>query len=338
MAAAQLGYRCHIYAPDADSVAADVCGAIHPRRRTTTRTALTRFADDGRRRHLRVREYPGRRRSPRSAQRAAPAGPQALEIAQDRLTEKSFVDALGGAHRALRARSTTRDELDAALERDRRARRSSRRAASAMTARARRGSSTPSDADAGLGRDRRRAGDPRRLRRLRRRILGAARAAARDGETRSLGSAATTSTRTASSHARPCPPGRDRSPQVAEARALAGRDRRRARLCRRARAANSSPRADGPVFNEMAPRVHNSGHWTIEGARHLASSRITSARSAACRSARPTLAANGVDDDQSDRRRSGWLAGDPRRAGRPSAPLRQGRSRGPAARWAMSPG
>ena len=24
---------------------------------------------------------------------------------------------------------------------------------------------------------------------------------------------------------------------------------------------------DGPVFNEMAPRVHNSGHWTIEGAR-----------------------------------------------------------------------
>jgi len=24
--------------------------------------------------------------------------------------------------------------------------------------------------------------------------------------------------------------------------------------------------ASGPVFNEMAPRVHNSGHWTIEGA------------------------------------------------------------------------
>jgi 5-(carboxyamino)imidazole ribonucleotide synthase len=25
--------------------------------------------------------------------------------------------------------------------------------------------------------------------------------------------------------------------------------------------------AEGPVFNEMAPRVHNSGHWTIEGAK-----------------------------------------------------------------------
>src|SRR3546814_11707466 len=24
--------------------------------------------------------------------------------------------------------------------------------------------------------------------------------------------------------------------------------------------------AEGPVFNAMAPRVHNSGHWTIEGA------------------------------------------------------------------------
>ena len=23
---------------------------------------------------------------------------------------------------------------------------------------------------------------------------------------------------------------------------------------------------EGPIFNEMAPRVHNSGHWTIEGA------------------------------------------------------------------------
>jgi len=26
MAAAQLGYRCHVYAPEADSVAAEVCG------------------------------------------------------------------------------------------------------------------------------------------------------------------------------------------------------------------------------------------------------------------------------------------------------------------------
>ena len=29
---------------------------------------------------------------------------------------------------------------------------------------------------------------------------------------------------------------------------------------------SSSPAADGPLVNEIAPRVHNSGHWTIEGA------------------------------------------------------------------------
>ena len=28
MAAAQLGYRAHIYAPEADSIAADVCGGF----------------------------------------------------------------------------------------------------------------------------------------------------------------------------------------------------------------------------------------------------------------------------------------------------------------------
>jgi 5-(carboxyamino)imidazole ribonucleotide synthase len=39
---------------------------------------------------------------------------------------------------------------------------------------------------------------------------------------------------------------------------------------------------DGPVFNEMAPRVHNSGHWSIE-ARSPASSKTIFAPSAACR-------------------------------------------------------
>jgi 5-(carboxyamino)imidazole ribonucleotide synthase len=37
--------------------------------------------------------------------------------------------------------------------------------------------------------------------------------------------------------------------------------------------------ASGPVFNEMAPRVHNSGHWTIEGA---ATSQFEAAVRAAC--------------------------------------------------------
>ncbi|MCK7580862.1 MAG: ATP-grasp domain-containing protein [Chromatiales bacterium] len=42
------------------------------------------------------------------------------------------------------------------------------------------------------------------------------------------------------------------------------------RLRRRADASSSSSRDGRLVANEMAPRVHNSGHWTIEGAVDLA--------------------------------------------------------------------
>ena len=48
---------------------------------------------------------------------------------------------------------------------------------------------------------------------------------------------------------------------------------------------------DGRLLaNEFAPRVHNTGHWTIEAPRR-ASSRTTCARSSACRSARPSAMA-----------------------------------------------
>ena len=59
---------------------------------------------------------------------------------------------------------------------------------------------------------------------------------------------------------------RDRRRTPAEANAAAAGDRRRARPCRRAdgRVLRHAPTA--PIVNEIAPRVHNSGHWTIEGA------------------------------------------------------------------------
>ena len=65
LAAAQLGYRCHVYAPDADSVAARGRGRIHPGRVRRRRRAAP-FRRRGRRRHLRVREYRRPDRSPRS--------------------------------------------------------------------------------------------------------------------------------------------------------------------------------------------------------------------------------------------------------------------------------
>ena len=85
----------------------------------------------------------------------------------------------------------------------------------------------------------------------------------------------------------------------------------------------------GLVANEMAPRVHNSGHWTIEGAdtsqfeQHLRAV----LRLAAGRSPRPRGGRDGEPDRRRARRRR--RAG---RAGRAPPPLRQGAPAGPQAR------
>jgi hypothetical protein len=82
--------------------------------------------------------------------------------------------------------------------------------------------------------------------------------------------------------------------------------------------------ADGPVFNEMAPRVHNSGHWTIEGAlvsqfeNHIRAIRLPLGSTA--------LAAKGavMDNLIGDAAR---LGADPVRSRQPPAPLWQGGGR-----------
>ena len=80
------------------------------------------------------------------------------------------------------------------------------------------------------------------------------------------------------------------------------------------------------LVNEIAPRVHNSGHWTSDAASPRSSS-STSAPSPAGRSATPTatrdvMMPNLIGDGGRQ------LGRNPGRAGRPAAPLRQGR--GPA--------
>ena len=45
VAAARLGYRCHVYAPEEDSIAAEVCAA-HTRAPWTDSAALAAFAAD----------------------------------------------------------------------------------------------------------------------------------------------------------------------------------------------------------------------------------------------------------------------------------------------------
>jgi 5-(carboxyamino)imidazole ribonucleotide synthase len=94
MAAAQLGYRCHIYAPEKDSVAAEV-SHLFTSADWHDRTALNEFvaACD-----VVTYEFENVPVAPLAAipfDRLAP-GTRALEVAQDRLREKRFIESLGG--------------------------------------------------------------------------------------------------------------------------------------------------------------------------------------------------------------------------------------------------
>lgn len=94
MAAAQLGYRCHVYAPEADSIAAEVCAAFTCAAWDDA-AALAAFAADC---AVITYEFENVPVAPLAALGAAPLlpAPRALEIAQDRLAEKTFVSGLGG--------------------------------------------------------------------------------------------------------------------------------------------------------------------------------------------------------------------------------------------------
>jgi 5-(carboxyamino)imidazole ribonucleotide synthase len=113
LAAAELGYRCHIFAPEDDPPAADV-SAAHTKALYSDRLSLSRFAaqvdvvtlewenvDCAAVRHLAdiVPVHPGA---------------HSLEVAQDRMSEKQFVEWLGG-RTAPWAQVDSRDGLDAAI-------------------------------------------------------------------------------------------------------------------------------------------------------------------------------------------------------------------------------
>ncbi len=93
-AAAQLGYRAHIYAPEADSVAAEVSAAFTCARWDDA-TAMARFAAECAAVTYEFENVPV---GPLAALGDTPLlpHPRALETAQDRLTEKLFVAELGG--------------------------------------------------------------------------------------------------------------------------------------------------------------------------------------------------------------------------------------------------
>jgi 5-(carboxyamino)imidazole ribonucleotide synthase len=115
LAAAQLGYRCHIYAPDEAPPAAEV-SACFTRGEYGDAQALARFGDSV---DVATYEFENIAADPLHALadtvKLFPP-PAALEIAQDRLSEKEFVERLGGRP-ARFAPVASREELDAALAR-----------------------------------------------------------------------------------------------------------------------------------------------------------------------------------------------------------------------------
>jgi 5-(carboxyamino)imidazole ribonucleotide synthase len=114
IAAAQLGYRCHIFDPDRHAPAADVA-ASHICADYGERDQLVRFADD-----VDVVTYEFENVPVAAVEHLlsrgthiAP-GAQALRVAQDRIAEKDFVVGLGGSCGAFRAVNTL-EELQTAL-------------------------------------------------------------------------------------------------------------------------------------------------------------------------------------------------------------------------------
>ncbi len=256
MAAAQLGYSCHIYSPDRESVAAET-SANFTCAPWTDNAALTNFAAAC---DVVTYEFENVPVDPLSAIEPSLAPhPRALETAQDRLKEKRFVEGLGGMPAAYAA-IDTQPELIAVVD---------RMGAPGIL-------KTRRDGYDGKGQWRiRTARDAEAIRLPQAPTIyeGFVEFAAefsvilvrgRDGEVRFWDSAENVHEGgiLASST---LPASETISAMLSEARELA------------AKVANALGYVgvltleffathEGPVFNEMAPRVHNSGHWTIEGA------------------------------------------------------------------------
>ncbi|WP_447765256.1 5-(carboxyamino)imidazole ribonucleotide synthase [Sphingopyxis panaciterrae] len=260
VAAAQLGYRVHIYAPDAESVAAH-CAAHHVQAAWDDEPRLAAFAAACDVVTFEFENVPVDTLRFLSGHVAVRPGAEGLEIAQDRLAEKNFVAGLGGCPAPFAA-VPDRAALDVALEEI---------GAPAILKTVRMGYdgkgqarlAAADDADAAWAAIDRHAAvlegfvafDHEFSVLLVRGIDGETRFWDSSVNVHAHGILATSS----------LPP-----PQIV----LDQQDEARALLAEIADALDYVgvltgeffATDSGPVFNEMAPRVHNSGHWTIEGA------------------------------------------------------------------------
>jgi 5-(carboxyamino)imidazole ribonucleotide synthase len=258
MAAAQLGYKCHVYAPDEAPPAAEVAAAF-TRGAWEDEAALAEF---GRSVDVATYEFENIAAAPLAALAAqAPLHPpaEALAVAQDRLREKSFITHLGGAPAPFRP-VDDRSGLDEALAglglpavlKTRRFGYDGKGQARIIR---------PSEADEAWSAVR---GGPSVLEAF---IPFEAEFSillcrGQDGGT--VVWPAPRNEHEGGVLRRSEVPANGLGAQVAEAEALA-RKAAEALDYVGVLALEFFATPEGPLFNEMAPRVHNSGHWTIEG-------------------------------------------------------------------------
>jgi 5-(carboxyamino)imidazole ribonucleotide synthase len=259
MAAAQLGYKCHVYAPDTDPPAAEVA-ARFTQGEFDDEAALRRFAGEV---DVATYEFENIAAGPLAALAAeAPLHPPAaaLATAQDRLSEKSFIAGLGGRPASFR-QVDDRQGLDHALAalgtpavlKTRRFGYDGKGQARIMAA---------AEADSAWEAVR---GAPSILEAFVDFEAEFSILLCRGTNGEVVTWAAPANTHEGGVLRRSLVPGYGLDDQAAQAEALA-RDAAEALGYVGVLALEFFATAEGPIFNEMAPRVHNSGHWTIEGA------------------------------------------------------------------------
>ncbi len=257
IAAAQLGYRVHIYAPEAESVAAEV-SAEFTRADWHDAAALSTFAQSCDVVTYEFENVPVAPLSAIPAEKLAP-GTKPLEVAQDRLNEKRFIEALGGSP-APYASVFHENEIAGAIKQV---------GAPGIMKTCR---------DGYDGKGQWKIAEPRDAMGITVPESGLVfeglvqfecefsviLVRARDGEVKFWDS---TRNRHDSGILAHCelPAPAIVAEQLDEARALAAKVAQELGYIG-VLTCEFFATANGPVFNEMAPRVHNSGHWTIEGA------------------------------------------------------------------------
>ena len=256
-AAAQLGYRCHVYSPEPGSVAGEVC-ANQTTAAWDDSAAMAEFAADC---AVITYEFENVPVAPLAALGNAALFPplRALGVAQDRLTEKQFVADLGGRTAPFMAVDTEED-LQAALV----------RIGSPGILKTRR-EGYDGKGQFRINNDHEAEGIPLGQQPMLYEGLVAFEhefsvilCRGQDGQMLFWDSAENVHKHGVLDVSRVPAPAEVQA-QVAEARALAAKVAAALSYVGVAAFEFFATEA-GPVFNEMAPRVHNSGHWTIEGA------------------------------------------------------------------------